>query len=223
VAGNVLITGASGLLGRELVSLLFQRGFEVTAQYHSHRPDNLPGDWIIGDLSSLETTRNFLKRHRVALHRCTHFVHGYGPIHLKTLDSLKPADFMRDYHGNVAAFHAVSAALIRWGCLESAVAMGFADAGKVRPYRLILTHAVAKNALLLLVLSLARENPRIRFNMVSPSTLRGARFAAPDEKPLEVDRTARVVADALIGMASGTHVVVTPEHPLGEIVYAIPS
>lgn len=221
MAGNVLITGASGLLGRELVSLLFRRGFGVTAQYHSNHPVNLPGDWIPGDLSTLETTRIFLKRHRAALRRCTHFIHGYGPIHLKTLDSLKPVDFMRDYHGNVAAFHAVSSALIRWGSLESALAVGFADAGKVRTYRLILTHAAAKNALLLLVLSLARENPRIRFTMVSPSTLRGARFSAPEEKPLEVDRTAEVVADTLMGTASGIHMVVTPEHPLGEVVYAI--
>jgi NAD(P)-dependent dehydrogenase (short-subunit alcohol dehydrogenase family) len=221
VAGNVLITGASGLLGRELVRLLHLRGFAVTAHYYSHLPDDLPGNWIQGDLSTASATQSFLRCQEKNLRRCSHLVHAYGPISSKTLNTLDQADFLRDFQGNVVAFHAIASRLRQWGVLESAVAVGFSDVGKIRPYRLILTHAAAKNALLLLVLSLARENPRIRFNMVSPSTLVGARIVDPDHNPLDVAIAATAIADALEAKQTGIHLRVTPEHPRGEVAHAL--
>ncbi|MBN1196734.1 MAG: NAD-dependent epimerase/dehydratase family protein [Candidatus Aminicenantes bacterium] len=221
MAGNVLITGASGLLGRELVRVLHLRGFVITAHYHSHLPDDSPGNWIQGDLSTASGTRSFLRCQAKTLRRCSHFVHAYGPISSKTLSELESTDFLRDFQGNVVAFHAIANQLLQCGVLESAVAVGFSDAGKIRPYRLILTHAAAKNALLLLVLSLARENPRIRFNMVSPSTLVGARIVDPDHNPLGVAIAATAIADVLEAKQTGIHLRVTPEHPRGEAAHAL--
>lgn len=221
MAGNVLITGASGLLGRKLSRLLNQRGFAVAAQYYSHLPEEVPGNWIQGDLSTPEATRDFLRRHQELLHRCSHFVHAYGPISSKTLNELDSTDFLRDFQGNVVAFHAISTQLLQWGILESAVAVGFSDVGKIRPYRLVVTHAAAKNALLLLVFSLARENPRVRFNMVSPSTLAGARIVDPDHEPLGVAAAATAIADTLEAKISGIHLRVTPDHPEGEVAHAL--
>lgn len=221
MAGNVLITGASGLLGRELTGLLYSRGFAVVAQYHSRRPRQLPGNWIRGDLSTPETTRAFLQSYREELRDCTHLVHAYGPICRQPVNKLEPADFLKDFHGNVTAFQLIAKGLMQWGRLRSAVALGFAAAGRIRPYRMVLTHAVAKNALLLLVLSLAQANPDTCFNMVSPSTLAGARVQAPGDRPLEVSVAATAVADTLAADRSGTHMVVTPECPQGEVVNAL--
>ncbi|MDY0297969.1 MAG: SDR family oxidoreductase [Acidobacteriota bacterium] len=221
MAGNVLITGASGLLGRELVHLLHQRGFEVTAHYHSHLRGGLPGHWIGGDLSTPDAVRSFLRKHAQTLRGCSHFVHAFGPISSKPLGELEADDFLLDFQGNVTAFHLIVQQLLDWGVLRSAVAVGFSDAGKIRPYRKVLTHAAAKNALLLLVLSLAGEHPGIRFNMVSPSTLAGARVVDPDHEPLDAAVAATAIADILEGVGTGIHLRVTPDHPGGEVAHAL--
>jgi NAD(P)-dependent dehydrogenase (short-subunit alcohol dehydrogenase family) len=204
--GMVLITGASGLLGRTLVAAAERAGLQVLAQCHRQCP---PGtervSWIQADFSTSGGIAEFLHQNAVPLAACTHFIHAYGPITCVDTAEMTGADLQRDFHGNVLTADEIFRFLRAKSRLRSAVFIGFADAGRLQAYRKVLAYAAAKNALLLLVRSWAAAFPQLRVNMVSPATIAGADVPGPNGSPVEAERVARVVLQTLLGKKTGQH------------------
>ena len=149
-------------------------------------------------------------------------VHAYGPISSRPLSALQVKDFLADYQGNVVACHQIVQFLLSEGKLKSVVTIGFSDTGRIRPFKRVLTHACAKNALLLLTFSLAGEYPDLNVNMVSFPSLPGARIPAPEgEKPVATDVIAKAVVDLMVDGRSGVHLHVTADHTQGEVLHEI--
>jgi 3-oxoacyl-[acyl-carrier protein] reductase len=173
---RVLITGASGLLGRELVKEFLNAGIDVIAQYHNKQPfQSETCRWIRADFSDLNGIRAFLEKNRALLETCEYLVNNYGPITSKEIPGLTGEDFYFDFHHNLITAFEITTYLIRHAPLKSVVNVGFEFAGEIRPYKKILSYACAKNALLLLTESLEQYYPEIRFQMVFPPTMEGAR------------------------------------------------
>ena len=171
----VCITGASGLLGRALVEECLQQRFSVLAHYHTNPGKNHQGcQWLQGDFSTLAGIRHFLKSHQTELSNCHFLINNYGPITEKPVGELQAEDLQHDFYHNVVSAFEITLFFLDSAALEVVVWMGFAGVEEIKPYRRILTYAMAKHSLVLLNRSLAVKYPDIRFHMVSPATLKGA-------------------------------------------------
>ncbi len=182
----VLVTGASGLLGRALVEAFSGNGNPVLAQYHTQKPLDHPlCNWMWADFSSLEGVRKFLHSYREELCRCRILINNYGPITYKPVDKLTGEDFLHDFHHNVLTAFEITSFLLAEAGLDTVVNIGFKHAGEIRAYKNVLTYAAAKNALLLLTRSLEKQHPDVVFHYLSPPTLTGADVKGGDgvEKP----------------------------------------
>lgn len=191
---KVLITGASGLLGRALVKEFLNNDFVVLAQYHTGQPvQNANCQWLWADFSDLAGIQGFLQRNSKAFEDCGFLINNYGPITSKKVLDLTADDFYFDFHHNVITAFEVTNFFIRNVSLESVVNIGFEFIGEQRVYKKILTYAAAKNALLLMTKSFELQYPHIRFHMVSPTTLEGARVKAKTGKQVSPESVAREI------------------------------
>ena len=203
---KVLITGASGLLGRALVESFVIAGYQVLAQYYLHRGPVGPDiRWLKGDFSTIGKVRFFLSAHKSFLRDCTCLIHAYGPIRPRKIGELRSEDFLDAYYYNVVVATEITRFLMRRGGLESVAFIGFEFAGKAGPYRDILPYAMAKNALLSLIKSYARAFPAVRFNLVSPPNLVGSSFQRPGGQKVEAGNAARRIRAIAMGKRSGLH------------------
>lgn len=176
---QVLITGASGLLGKALVRRFLKEGFVVYAQYHKNLPEDRDLNtencqWLRADFSSFDGIRDFLVENSLRFKRCRCLINNYGPITDKAVTNLTADDFLSDFYHNVIPAFEITDFFIKHTDLESVVNIGFGDIGRVKPYKRILTYAAAKNALQLMTESFAARYSSLRFHMVSPTTLTGA-------------------------------------------------
>lgn len=211
---TVLITGASGLLGRALVREFAGAGYRVLAQYH-RRPGRAGANvrWLPGDFASAGSTAAFLRRHVAALRQCRHVVHNYGPIAEKSTAALTGTDLLAAFQANVQPALDISRFLIARAPLRSVLFIAFADAGRLRPYRKILAYAMAKNSLLLLSRSLAAAHPDVRFNVFSPPTLAGAAVRYPGAEPAAPAAAAAAILRLVQRRGSGRHHRWRPDRP----------
>ena len=171
----VCITGASGLLGQVLVSECLQQEFSVLAHFHTN-PGKANPDcrWLQGDFTSLDRISHFLKSHRNELLKCQFLVNNYGPITEKKIADLSGKDLQNDFYHNVVTAFEITRFFLNSPTLKGVVWLGFAGVEEIKPYRRILTYAMAKHSLVLLNKSLAARYPNVGFHMVSPATLEGA-------------------------------------------------
>ncbi len=180
---SVLITGASGLLGRALVDRFLNGGFFVYGQYFSHRPDDaLNCVWIQADFSSMAGIRNFLVENSLRFKNCCCLVNNYGPITYKSIADLSTDDFYFDFHHNVITSFELTAFFIRHARLNTAINIGFEGVGDVKPYKNILTYAAAKNTVQLMTESFNSKHPHINFHIAAPPTLKGAKIKSTKHK-----------------------------------------
>ena len=61
---KALVVGGSGYVGRELVRQLTEKGDRVHIICRSDRPGGMPGVWLKGDITRLETIETVLGNHR---------------------------------------------------------------------------------------------------------------------------------------------------------------
>ena len=203
---TILITGASGLLGRALVAKFCGEGFQVLAQCHRRRGDSLENvRWLAGDFSSLESTAAFLKTHAAALAACGHVIHNYGPIVQKETAALTGADLLAAFQAQLQPALDITRFLLARARLRSVLFVAFEHTGRVRAYRKILAYAMAKNALLLLSRSLAAVHPGVRFNVFSPPTLAGAAVLPPGAHPVAPRNVAERMFQVFRRRCSGCH------------------
>lgn len=196
---KILITGASGLLGRSLVRLFLDKQFIVLGQYHTKKPSAMGNcKWLRADFSTIDGIGKFLHENGSRFADCHYLINNYGPITYKDTALLKSEDFLFDYRHNVVTAVEIMNYFIEHAALESVVNIGFEFAGMVRPYKKILSYAAAKNALLLITKSYAGQHAPIRFNMVNPPTLEGAAIKAKSGKKVSPDRVAQQIYETLL-------------------------
>jgi NAD(P)-dependent dehydrogenase (short-subunit alcohol dehydrogenase family) len=203
---TILITGASGLLGRALVARFAAAGFQVLAQYHRHPGKPSSGvRWLAGDFSSPRSTGAFLRAQRRPLAQCAHVIHAYGPIGEKATADVTGVDLLAAFQAQLQPALDITRFLLRSAPLCSALFIAFEDSGRIRPYRKILGYAMAKNALLLLNRSLAAVHPGVRFRVFSPPTLAGAALMPPAARPVAPTAVADRIYQIVGHGRSGCH------------------
>jgi NAD(P)-dependent dehydrogenase (short-subunit alcohol dehydrogenase family) len=209
---TILITGASGLLGRALVSRFAAEGFLVLAQFHQRagRPAaNVR--WLAGDFSSIQRTAAFLKTHQGALSQCHYVIHNYGPIAPKASADLTGADLLAAFQVQLQPALDITRFLLARAPLLSTLFIGFEECGRVRVYKKILAYALAKNALPLLSRSLAAVHPGVRFNVFSPPSLQGATVLPPAARTVAPARVAARIFQVMKQHRSGCHYRYAPQ------------
>jgi NAD(P)-dependent dehydrogenase (short-subunit alcohol dehydrogenase family) len=195
----ILITGASGLLGKALVRQFAANGFHVFAQYREEAPWGPKNcQWIQADFSSLTGIRDFLIENSLRFKRCGFLVNNYGPITYKDITDLTSDDFYYDFHHNVITAFEVTSFFIKYTRVQAVVNIGFEGVGAVKPYQKILTYAAAKNALQLMTESFAARYQNIRFQMVSPATMIGAEVKSTGGEQVSPQSVARQVYEKII-------------------------
>jgi NAD(P)-dependent dehydrogenase (short-subunit alcohol dehydrogenase family) len=196
---TILITGASGLLGRALVARFAGAGFQVLAHCHFHPgkdEDNV--QWLAGDFSTIASIADFLWKNEKLLSRCRYLINNYGPITVRPTIAVQGKDLLADFQQQVVPAVDISHFLISRAPLQMVLTIGFEYSGEIRSYQKILGYAMAKNALLLLTRSWAAAYPGVCFNLFSPPSLekaevlpRNARTVAPE---LVADRIFRILS-----------------------------
>lgn len=206
MAETVLITGASGLLGRALVGEFAAAGSLVLAQYHRRPGPQREGvRWLAGDFSSAAATAAFLKRHARHLRGCQRVIHGYGPVCEKATADLTGSDLLASFQAQLQPALDITRFLLAHAPLRSALFVAFEDTGRARPYARVLAYALAKNSLPLLALSLAAAHPGVAFNVFSPPTLAGAALRHPRVVPVAPALVAARMRRLALTRASGRH------------------
>ncbi|MCP4149597.1 MAG: SDR family oxidoreductase, partial [bacterium] len=177
---SVLITGASGLLGRALVDRFLNGGFFVYGQYFSHRPDDaLNCVWIQADFSSMEGIRNFLVENSLRFKNCCCLVNNYGPITHKNIALLSADDFYYDFHHNVITSFEITVFFLHHARLNAVINIGFEGVGEITPYKKILTYAAAKNTVQLMTESFNSKHPHIKLPIAAPPPLKASKIKPP--------------------------------------------
>jgi NAD(P)-dependent dehydrogenase (short-subunit alcohol dehydrogenase family) len=203
---TILITGASGLLGRALVAKYSRSGFPVLAQYHVHPfPDSGAAQWLAGDFSSLRGIQAFLRRHQKKLSSCRYLINNFGPIVERPTAAVTSRDLCADFELQVAPALEISRFLIAHARLQAVLNIGFEFCGQDRAYKKILGYAMAKDALLTLTRSLAVAFPAVRFNLFSPPGLEGAAVLPPGAEPVAPQLVAERIFRVMMQRRTGTH------------------
>ncbi len=175
--GGIFITGASGLLGRSLVEKFTDEGWFVFAHYYRKKGASCGScEWLKGDFSTLERTRDFIKRNISKLKVCSALINNYGPITYKDTGDLKSEDLISDFHNNLVVPNEIISSLAGSGPLNSVVNIAYEGVGEIKPYSKILPYAIAKSGLQMLTLSYGREFKDIEFSLVSPPPLKGGEY-----------------------------------------------
>lgn len=175
--GGILITGASGLLGRSLVKRFTDGGWFVFAHYHKNKGDSHRAcEWISGDFSTLGKTRNFINKNIDKLKECKALINNYGPITFKNTGEVKSEDLISDFHNNLVVTNEITSSLLGSGALSSVVNIAFEGVGEVKPYNKILPYAISKAGVQILTLSYDREFSDTKFSLVSPPPIDGGEY-----------------------------------------------
>ena len=115
----------------------------------------------------------------------------------KKIEDLSADDFFYDFFHNVITTFQITNFFIKHTQIKSVVNLGFKGIGEFEPYKKILSYAVAKNGLLLLTQSLAAKHKHIRFNMVSPSTIQGAKVKLRKAEEVSAASVAKKIYDLI--------------------------
>lgn len=203
---TILITGASGLLGRALVSKFAGEGFQVLAHCHLHPGmDAANVQWLAGDFSTIESISDFLWKNEKTLSQCRYLINNYGPITVRPTIAVKGKDLLADFQQQVVPAVDISHFLIARAPLQMVLTIGFEYSGEIRSYQRILGYAMAKNALLLLTRSWAAAYPGVCFNMFSPPSLEKAEVLPKPAQTVAPELVADRIFRILSRRRSGFH------------------
>jgi NAD(P)-dependent dehydrogenase (short-subunit alcohol dehydrogenase family) len=206
MSDTILITGASGLLGRSLVARFAGEGFHVLAHYHLHPgkdEDNV--QWLAGDFSTIEGIADFLWKNENILNQCRYLINNYGPITVRPTIAIRGKDLLADFQKQVVPAVDICHFLIARAPLQMVLTIGFEYSGEIRSYQRILGYAMAKNALLLLTRSWAAAYPAVCFNLFSPPTLEKAEVLPKKAQTVPAELVADRIFRIMSRRRSGFH------------------
>lgn len=196
---KILITGASGLLGRSLVRVFLENGYSVLAQYHTNQLERQENCyWLRADFSNLSGIREFIHNHRDLLKNCSYLINNYGPITSKPFIELSSEDLYFDFHHNVITAFEMTTHMVKQGSLKSVINVGFEFMGYQRLYRKIVSYASAKNTMLLMTKSFQDSYSHVKFHIYSTPTLKGAKIQPKNSKEVPPDLVAKDIYHLLI-------------------------
>ena len=203
---TILITGASGLLGRALVARFSSAGFHVLAHCHLHPGrDGEHVQWLAGDFSTCEGIAEFLWKNEKTLSQCRYLINNYGPITVRPTIAVKGKDLIADFQQQVVPAVDICHFLIARAPLQMVLTIGFEYSGEIRSYQRILGYAMAKNALLLLTRSWAAAYPHVCFNLFSPPSLENAEVLPKQAQTVAPELVADRIFRILSRRRSGFH------------------
>jgi NAD(P)-dependent dehydrogenase (short-subunit alcohol dehydrogenase family) len=203
---TILITGASGLLGRALVARFAAAGFHVLAHCHLHPgKDDERVQWLAGDFSTSKGVADFLWKNETALRQCRYLINNYGPITLRPTIAVQGKDLLADFQQQVVPAVDISHFLIARAPLQMVLTIGFEFSGEIHAYQRILGYAMAKNALLLLTRSWAAAYPHVCFNLFSPPSLENAEVLPKQAQTVPAELVADRIFRILSRRRSGFH------------------
>jgi NAD(P)-dependent dehydrogenase (short-subunit alcohol dehydrogenase family) len=203
---TILITGASGLLGRALVDRFAAAGFQVLAHCLQHPgKDDDHVQWLAGDFSTLESIAGFLWKNETLLKSCRYLINNYGPITVRPTIAVQGKDLLADFQQQVVPAVDITHFLVTRAPLQMVLTIGFEYTGEIRSYQKILGYAMAKNALLLLNRAWAAAYPHACFNLFSPPSLERAEVLPPGAKTVAPELVAERIFRILSRRRSGFH------------------
>ncbi len=203
---TILITGASGLLGRALVARFAAAGFNVLAHCHLHPgKDDDHVQWLAGDFSTLKGVADFLWKNEKTLSQCRYLINNYGPITVRPTIAVQGKDLLADFQQQVVPAVDISHFLIARAPLQMVLTIGFEFSGEIHAYQRILGYAMAKNALLLLTRSWAAAYPHVCFNLFSPPSLENAKVLPKQAQTVPAELVADRIFRILSRRRSGFH------------------
>ncbi len=192
--GRILITGASGLLGKSLVKRFSDGGWFVLAHYYKKKGESGRScKWIRGDFSTLEKTRDFFNKNINNLKECKALINNYGPITYKNTGEIKSEDLISDFHNNLVVANEITSSLMGSGYLRSVVNIAFEGVGEVKSYKKILPYAIAKSGLQILTLSYDREFTGTRFSLISPPPIEGGEYGKSSGEVIKPENIAEEI------------------------------
>ncbi len=194
---NVLITGASGLAGKEIARYLKKKGYNVWGTYKSNKIKHIDINWIKADFSDLKKTRKFLCEYRDILKDIDYFIHTYGPIIFKRTEELKSEDFIKDFFDNTVVSYEILSFLLNNSNLKKAIFFGFHELGNHKPYKKILSYSIAKNALFDLLISLREIYLKVDFKMLRFTQIKGAEYEINSLNSINSKSISTVIFDIL--------------------------
>ena len=180
VSEKILITGASGLLGKELVRVFSNEGFSVLGHYYSQKPQTRGKcKWLRGDFSSISSIQLFIDENLNELRSCHFLINNFGPITFKNFSQLEPQDFLSDFHKNILPAFMLSRCLLEKNHVKSIGFIAFKGAGEIKGYKDILPYAMAKTSLIMLKESFALAYPGVIYRVYFTPGLTGAKIKDP--------------------------------------------
>ena len=206
---SVLITGASGLLGKALVRQCLKQNLVVYAQYHHNIPfrdSNLT--WLYADFSESEGVAEFLRSNQRTIGKITYLFNNFGPLNPRTVAELSGSDFVTDYHLNLVTAVDMGRFFLKRDSLKSLVNIGFEFCGLMKPYRNILSYAAAKNALWLVTLAWSEKFAPVNVNMGSPVSIAGAEYERSLGPVIPPERAAEELYRILKSDLSGKNILI---------------
>ena len=181
-----IVTGSSRGLGKEIVIALSSK-FKVGIHYFQGKKNGEEilkrikdnggeGELIWGDLSSDEGARNFVMEVKKSLGDPDILINNFGPIIFKDLFEIEKNDWIYMLQTNLLTPYILIREFLpkmierKWGRI---INIGFSESCKPKAFREIVPYSIAKSALLILTLSIAKtlKNSGVTCNIISPYIL----------------------------------------------------
>lgn len=199
---TVLITGASGPLGKALARVCREAGHPVWPVGRSPKPIG----WLEGDLTTHEGVEQFMHQWEGPLSDVAHVFWALGPLAPCSSGAVNGRDLAEALYANAGAVADLMGRLRLQAPVRSLTLFGFQQMGEDRAWKNLLPYAVGKEALYRLFRSWCRDWAPMKINFISPGTLRGATYASPGSQPVDPESVARSAWDLVRRKAHGEHV-----------------
>ncbi|MCP5469970.1 MAG: SDR family oxidoreductase [Chlamydiales bacterium] len=194
-----LVTGAAQGLGAALALSLAQEGHNIVVHYNTTPPDQtvancriagVQAQSIKGDFSSPQSVETFLNAYERSFSNTKGIVHNVGNWGTASASKSASAALMQT---NLHTPEAITSRLLPSLIQNKGHVVTIGTIGIPKPNLTCTDYAITKAALWKYTLSLAKEVPQIKVNMVSPGVLENS-ITKPTDKCVPYEEVGHLVA-----------------------------